>query len=264
MTSLLKYLPTILIGLLTVIAVVAFGTMVMSGVPLFPYGLIVPAVLIGPVVSLFRFRGKLNELAGDLPGIFGGLVATDGPLAVGTVRGIEPTGMLVNDVRRYVVDMDVHTPEGTEFSGQMKTLIPEHELDVFKTGVMLPVMYNPARPDKISLAPESRMAEAQEVFDAVRIRMGLVDTGSRELSDRGVTTRGVIVETVPTGDIRHGHTEMELKVRFPLADGTMVERTRTTYVSPVNLDQLSVGSQVEIVYLPYDDSRFMIQLALVS
>lgn len=188
-----------------------------------------------------------------------GAVPPDAPLAVGVIRGVRKTLTEINGVPRYVVNMDVRTSEGTEFAGNLETTVARGERDEFQVGRMMPVTHHPTKPHKLGRCPAERLVEARAVMEAVRIRMGLEDGGTRDISDRGVATRGVVMATVPTGQLRDGHTEVDVTVRFPLPDGTLVDRRCTSYVSHAYLDRVRVGSQVDITYLPHDDSRVVLR-----
>lgn len=203
----------------------------------------------GVIVAVIRVTSALRSAAGDSN--------PHAPIAVATLLDLQPTGTLINDVRQYRLHLHVHTPDGTEFDGEAKQLIPAHLLSQMQPGVMIPVTYDPAKPGKVGFPSGSRTAETQEALTQIRTRLGLADPRSSEIAASGVTTRGVVVGREPTGRIRHGHSELLLTVRFERRDGVMVERTKIAWLPPAWLSKFDVGAQVEITYLPHDDSQFV-------
>lgn len=253
-----QHLPDI-ISVLVILAVIgpAGGTFI-SGVPLLVQ-ITLLIIYIPVIVGLFRVR---RELAESFRIVLETPPPADARLAVATIREVTPTGLLLRGVRCHVVDTEVHRPDGIEFPCRLRLFIPEKERAHYQPGVMVPVVYPPRRPTRCHPAPAEWSHESWKALDMEYARKGLADPGLRGVRDHGVAVPGVVVSATPTGHARHAHSQMDITVRFPLPDGTIVERSRTTWVSPLQLPQLIVGAPVDVRYLPHDDAKFVLQLDL--
>ncbi|MFC6146152.1 hypothetical protein [Corynebacterium nasicanis] len=185
-------------------------------------------------------------------------------LGIGTVEKLEPTGMSINDTPQYRITLRVRGADLQEFTGQLKMFIPPHELAALPKGTMLPVAYEPSKPQALIEVPADRMPEAQDLIDRQRVHMGLADPQGSEIHARGLSTTGVIMAVTPTGEIRHGHTGLEITLKFPTSSGALVERSKVSFLSPALLSQLTVGRQVTVFYLPEDDTRFSFEISTID
>lgn len=184
------------------------------------------------------------------------------PIGIGTLRKVRRTHLSINDIPQYELTFDVQTPDGQQFAARAHLLAMSHELARFTEGSRIPVCYLPGRLNRVQLAPESRAAEAAEVAHAIGVRQGTADPEVMEIARSGRTSIGVVLSTEPTGEIRGGQTALALTVRIQRPEGTYFDATKTVYVTPAMLASVQVGRQVEVRYLPYDESRFCLTLAL--
>lgn len=177
-------------------------------------------------------------------------------LGVGSVEKITSTGLSVNDVPQYRLTLRVRGADLQEFTGQLSLFIHPHELGTFARGTVLPVAYEPEKPQKLLEVPDDRMEEAQEMYHRQRVLMGLADPRGPEIHSRGTATTGVIMAVTPTGEIRQGHTGLEITVRFRNLGGVLVDRSTVTFLQPSMLPKFTIGHQVEVFHLPEDDTQF--------
>ncbi|MFC6146154.1 hypothetical protein [Corynebacterium nasicanis] len=218
--------------------------------------------------TLFALVGAFPAVGGLLlMAVARGIAATLSPnarLGVGSIEKLEQTGLSVNEMPQYRITLRVLGVGEREFTGVLKTLIAEHEVPALTKGTLLPVAYEPERPDKLLPVPADRMGEVQEMFDRQRVLMGLADPRGPEIHARGIKTTGVIMAVTSTGEIRHGHTGLETTVRFPGLGGALVDRSKVSFLLPSVLPQLAVGSQLEVFYLPEDDTQFSFSLHTID
>ncbi|SMG32584.1 hypothetical protein SAMN06295981_1995 [Corynebacterium pollutisoli] len=175
---------------------------------------------------------------------------------MGSVEKVTWTGLSVNDVPQYRLTLRVRGTDLQEFTGQLSLFIRPHELGTFAPGTIMPVAYEPEKPQRLMEVPDDRMEEAQQMYHRQRVLMGLADPRGPEIHARGTVTTGVIMSVTPTGEIRHGHTGIEIAVRFRDLGGNLVDRSKVTFLTPSMLSRLTVGRQIEVFHLPEDDTQF--------
>jgi hypothetical protein len=220
------------------------------------YGLI--PVGIGIVYTVIAWVLARLEDMFNLDG--GSRLSPSARLGTGTVLSVARTGMTVNDVPRYRISLRVRDADMSEFTGELKMLVPHHELDAVRPGALLPVIYEPSDPTRLYLVPEDRIAEAQQVLQRQQVQLGLADPRAAEVYDRGVPVTGVVMSMTPTGEIRHGQTGLETVLRFTNPHGVMVERSKRMFLPSSSLELVGVGRQVNLRVLPEDDTQLALEL----
>lgn len=186
------------------------------------------------------------------------------PIGIGTLLRVERTGMSINDVYVYRLVLDVQTHDGQRFQGALRETFFDHEMAEFKPGSLIPVVYDPSKPHRLELPGEDRQEEAARVLMHLRVQMGLNDPRAPEIAANGVETLGVVMARVPTGQVRQGHTELEVTVRFTRLDGRTVERQKKVWLMPIYLSQLEPGLEVVVQYLPHDDTQLNIGISTMG
>ncbi|MDO5669626.1 MAG: hypothetical protein Q4G50_06450 [Corynebacterium sp.] len=94
-------------------------------------------------------------------------------LGVGTVEKLAEIGLTVNDVTQYRITLRVRGADMREFTGDLQLMIPLPELASFSEGTIMPVAYEPDKPQRLLTVPDERMAEAQEMFNRLQVQLGL-------------------------------------------------------------------------------------------
>lgn len=224
---------------------------------------LVPLVVLGvTTLTMAPFLGMSKQFD-EAMRQFSGKPDTDfagAPVGIGTVRDVSMTGLSINDVQQYEISFDVETVDGAAFSATCKQLVTPQELTMLREGTMLPVTYRSDRPGVVHLADEDRTDEAQLVMQQIRVRKGLSDPDAMLIAHHGVPATGVVVSAVPTGEIRHGHSGMEVSVLVTRPDGTRFTGHKRSYLLPRQLGGIQVGSQVGVHYLAEDESRMSLTL----
>ncbi|WP_058234749.1 hypothetical protein [Devriesea agamarum] len=182
---------------------------------------------------------------------------------VGTIEQVEMTGLEINGIRVYKLAMRVTDKDSNEFHGTLKAPIPPHQTQGLIPGAMLPVGFKPEKPEKLYPLPSERVGEVNDLLQQDRIKKGLSDQESVETVKRGVSVTGVVVESTPTGEVRDGHTALDITVRFARADqpSEFIDRTKTVYLQPQQVANVAVGRQVQVFYRPEDDAYIAMGIA---
>jgi|GEM_PF-4208460 len=214
------------------------------------------ALTMAPFLRMSKtFDEAMRQFSGKPDGDFAGA-----PVGIGTVREVSMTGLSINDVQQYEITFDVETVDGATFTGACKQLITPQELAMVGEGTMLPVTYRADRPGVVHLAGEDRVDEAQLVMQQIRVRKGLSDPDAMVIAYQGVPASGIVVAATPTGEIRHGHTGLDLSVIVTRPDGTQFTGHKRSYLLPRQLGAIQVGSQVGVHYLAEDESKLSLSL----
>ncbi|MBZ2196519.1 hypothetical protein [Occultella gossypii] len=185
----------------------------------------------------------------------------DSGIAVGRVVSLNRTALSVNDVPQQRLVLDVETPDGGRFRSQATQLIPEHELGAFEPGALLPVRYRPGRTRSVSLIADSSDA-AQAALNDYLVGKGLITPQDLDVARRGVRTSAVVTAATPTGQVRDGHTQLQLDVLVARPDGSQYPVTQRLFVPASQLSRVHVGSRVATFVLPEDEQRVSVGLAV--
>ncbi len=245
-----------------VVGIVFFAVPGMSEMGMLRY-LIPIGIIALTVLTMLPFL-KLSSSADAALRQFRGLASKDfagAPIAIGTLVELSPTGMTINNVEQYELLLDVETGDGQQFRATCRQLVPHQQLSSMTPGVQLPVTHRPDRPGVVELAGQDRADEAQALHHQLRVNKGLAEADSLTIAAEGTHAMGVVLAAVPTGEIRHGQTGLELTVAVTRPDGSQFTAHKATYLPPVHLSLTQPGSQVRVSYLPHDESRFTITVA---
>jgi hypothetical protein len=98
----------------------------------------VPAAIWGP--GYVRYRQELRVLA-------------DGTPATAIVLGLEDTGNRFNDTPEIIVRLRVTAEGRPPWDASVRRILSIAEAGYFATGRQIPVRYDPARPERIAIAP---------------------------------------------------------------------------------------------------------------
>lgn len=183
------------------------------------------------------------------------------PIAVGTLTRLERTGRSVGGVVVYRLHLDVQTLDGRHFRGVVRRAVPDVHLPRLQPDTLLTVVHDPTGPAALAFPAQARAVEMHRVLTQVRIRMGLTDPWAPRVSERGMRTQGVVMSRVATGQMRHGHTELDVSIGFTRHDRQMVQRRRKLWVSPADRGRFEPGARVTVEYLPDDDTQFNVHPA---
>ncbi|HIT76208.1 MAG TPA: hypothetical protein IAA98_11525 [Candidatus Avipropionibacterium avicola] len=228
---------------------------------------VIPAAVLGiTVISMAPFL-KVSSTFDEAMRQFRGTPNDDfaqAPIGIGTILDADTTGLSINDVQQYEIAFDVETLDGQRFPATCRQLVPQHELSAIARGTVLPVAYRPDRPGVVELVDEDRMVEAQHIHHQLRVAKGLSDPDSLIVTAEGTPAMGVVLSAVPTGEIRHGHTGLELTIAVTRPDGGQFTTSKVSYLPARHVGLVQPGRQLSVHYLPHDESRVSISLPAVA
>lgn len=218
--------------------------------------LVGPALLVFFVPSMFSM-GRLLESAtsGSRPpkGF------RDAPIGIGTVVGMERTGLTVNDAPQMDILLDVSTLDGQSFRGVARQLVDLAELTLLRPGTMLPVRYRPGSSDgKVVLATDAPPEEMQAAMNRVRLAKGEITPKQLRIAENGFETRAVVLQSRPTGEIRGEHAVIAYTLRVSRPDSSTFDIEQTKPMPPSVVPHVQPGMVVRARYLPHDESEVLV------
>ncbi|MFI5536669.1 hypothetical protein ACIA5H_09785 [Nocardia sp. NPDC051900] len=213
------------------------------------------ALTLIPIVFAFTGEGILSALTGRNSAEF-----RDGLTGLGTVRSVRQTGVTVNDQPQVHVEFSVEGSDGKIFHSSAKMIVPLTELALLRAGVVLPVRYLPGRTDKVEVDLSGDAAAAQHAMNESLIRKGITTRHKLDIAERGIATQAVVQSLSVTGNIRDGHSEVELGLVVTRPDGSSFATRVTKFLAPASVGRVQVGRVLRAHYLPENESEVVIAL----
>ncbi|CAM3533253.1 hypothetical protein OCAE111667_14365 [Occultella aeris] len=99
-------------------------------------------------------------------------------------------------------------------------------------------------------------------LDEYLVARGLVTASDLDVSRRGVRTSALVTAATPTGQVRDGHTQLQLDVLVARPDGSRYPVTQRLFVPASQLPRVHVGSRVATFVLPEDEQLISVGLAV--
>ncbi|WP_067715783.1 hypothetical protein [Nocardia yamanashiensis] len=213
------------------------------------------ALTLIPIVFAFTGEGIMSAFTGLNSSEF-----RDGELGIGTVRAFAQTGLTVNDQPQIRLDMQVETQDGKTFDSHAKMIIPLTELALLRPGVVLPVRYLPGRTDRVEVDLSGDTDGAQEAMNASMIRKGFTTEAKLDIGRRGVPAQAVVRALSVPGEIRDGHSRLDLTLVVTRPDGSTFETRTEKFLPPASVAQVQVGRVVQVRYLPENEREVVLAL----
>ncbi|MFR9771030.1 hypothetical protein [Nocardia sp. SC052] len=213
------------------------------------------ALTLIPIVFAFTGEGILSALTGRNSAEF-----RDGLTGLGTVRSVRQTGVTVNDQPQVHVEFSVEGSDGKIFHSSAKMIVRLTELALLRAGVVLPVRYLPGRTDKVEVDLSGDAAAAQHAMNESLIRKGITTRHKLDIAERGIATQAVVQSLSVTGNIRDGHSEVELGLVVTRPDGSSFATRVTKFLAPASVGHVQVGRVLRAHYLPENESEVVIAL----
>ncbi|MBB5958011.1 hypothetical protein FHS29_004619 [Saccharothrix tamanrassetensis] len=205
-------------------------------------------VIVVPVMFSIARLTKGVSLSGGVHRTFRGA-----PLGIGRVTGVARTSLSVSDQPLMEIELEVDTPEGHTFRGRTRQVVDITELGAVRIGTTLPVRYLPD--GRVTLATDAAPHEVQAAFDRVQLAKGLITPRQLHIAEHGTDAHAVVLSLVPTGEVRHDRSVVDLTLRVTRPDRTMFDLTRQRALPPSVIPQLQPGAVVRVRYLPHDESE---------
>ncbi|MBL1074755.1 hypothetical protein JK358_10130 [Nocardia sp. 2] len=213
------------------------------------------AITLVPIVFAFTGDGILSALTGNNSAEF-----RNGLMGLGTVENIGHTGVTLNDQPQVRIDFRVEGVDGKVFRSQAKMIVPITQLALLRPGVVLPVRYLPERTDRVEVDLSGDTAAAQEAMNAAMIRKGFTTPAKLDIARRDIATQGIVRGLSVPGEIREGHSKLELTLVVTRPDGSTFETRTEKFLPPAQVSQVQVGRVVGVHYLPGNEQEVVLAL----
>ncbi|WP_405178782.1 hypothetical protein OG225_32970 [Nocardia sp. NBC_01377] len=213
------------------------------------------ALTIVPVVFAFTADGILPALTGLNSSEFQG-----GQMGLGTVRSFRHTGVTLNDQPQVRIEFSVEGVDGKVFPSTARMIVPLTELALLRPGVVLPVRYLPGRTDKVEVDMSGNGAEAQRAMNASMMRKGFTTEAKLDIAERGIRAQAVVQSLSVPGEIRDGHSKIELALRVTRPDGSTFGTRVEKFLPPTAVGYVQVGRIVQVSYLPENELEVVLTL----
>ncbi len=206
-----------------------------------------PLVALPIAIVVFAFTGDsvLTAFTGRNSAAF-----RDGLVGIGTVTGVRPTGMTLNDQPQVRIDLSVEASDGEVFASHAKMIVPLTELALLQPGVVLPVRYLPGLTDKVEIDRSGDPSHAQAAYNQSMIRQGITTEAKLAVAEHGIPAQAVVQSLSVPGEIRNGNSKIALSLVVTRPDGTTFATRVEKFVPPRGVQHIQVGRVVEVRYLP--------------
>ncbi|MEU0503675.1 hypothetical protein [Nocardia sp. NPDC005998] len=215
------------------------------------------AVTIVPLVFAFTGEGIMAAFTGNNSSAF-----RNGLVGIGTVKSFRQTGLTVNDQPQIRIDFSVEGVDGKIFDSHAKMIVPLTELALLQPGVVLPVRYLPDRTDKVEVDRSGDMSAAQHAMNESMIRKGFTTKAKLDIAERGIAAQAVVRSLSVPGEIRNGHSKIELGLVVTRPDGTTFTTGVEKFLPPASVGQVQVGRILRVHYLPENEQEVVIALQI--
>jgi hypothetical protein len=222
------------------------------------------ALTVTPFVFAFTGTGVMQALsgAGVMQALSGNNSSAfrEGLMGIGTIKSFGQTGLSVNDQPQVRIEFSVEGVDGKIFDSTAKMIVPLTELALLQPGVVLPVRYLPDRTDKVEVDRSGDMSAAQQAMNESMIRKGITTKGKLDIAARGVTAQAVVQSLSVTGEIRSGHSKIELGLVVTRPDGTTFATRVEKFLPPASVGHVQIGRILKVHYLPENEQEVVIAL----
>jgi len=182
-----------------------------------------------------------------------------GLLVFGTIVSAEQTGLFVNEQPQLEITLQFSTANGEQVTSSDRMIVALTDLSEIRPGGLLPLRYDPEKPQNIILDLDVELDVLQAALDAQLVASGETTREKLDIRDNGVKAQGVVLSAQPTGKIVDGKGEMKLHINVVRPDdqGTFEVVTERP-VSQQHLSDVQPGSVIEVYYYPWDEQNIVI------
>ncbi|MFD6155260.1 hypothetical protein ACFWF7_13525 [Nocardia sp. NPDC060256] len=217
----------------------------------------ITAITLVPIVFAFTGEGIVTAFTGRNSAEF-----RDAPVGLGTIKSFGQTGLAVNDQPQVRIEFSVEGVDGKNFTATAKMIVPLTELALLQPGVVLPVRYLPGRTDKVEVDRSGDTTIAQRAMNESMIRKGITTRHKLDIAERGIATQAVVQSLSVPGEIRDGHSKIELGLAVTRPDGSTFSTRVEKFLAPSRVGQVQVGRILRVHYLPANEQEVVIALAV--
>ncbi|MEU6584244.1 hypothetical protein [Nocardia sp. NPDC046763] len=213
------------------------------------------ALTIVPIAFAFTGDGIISAFTGNNSSQF-----RNGLVGLGTVQGVRQTGVYLNEQPQVRIDFRVEGADGKVFASHAKMIVPLTQLALLRPGVVLPVRYLPDRLEKVEVDLSGDTSAAQEAMNAANIRKGFTTPAKIDIARRGIAAQAVVRSLSVPGEIRDGHSRLDLVLVVTRPDGSTFEARTEKFLPPAAVSMVQVGRVVNVHYLPENEQEVVLSL----
>lgn len=162
------------------------------------------------------------------------------------------------------VKVDVENQGGEVFASELVRKVPVPALSLIEPGLQFPAMYRPDRREKVKIARGSHQDRAQEFFEQVRLRDGLLDTAALDADRRGRIAYARLLSVRDTGERRRGLPVRALDLRIRSVEGPEYNHTSVMVLTPNQIRMLTPGRILRVKYVPENPTHVAVALEPVK
>ncbi|AJE32572.1 hypothetical protein B842_03595 [Corynebacterium humireducens NBRC 106098 = DSM 45392] len=175
----------------------------------------------------------------------------DAKVGVATVWEVQSVTELKDGRRLVTVGVQVEPADGgVPFNSTFTRRVPQASVAGIQPGLQFPAMYRPQRPEKVKIARGRKQQAAQDFFNHVRVRDGMVQPLELQAAREGVLTEADVVSINPTGQVRGSFPVYDVVLRVRRAGATPYEHRKSMPLSSFEHGLLAATPSVRVKYLP--------------
>lgn len=103
-------------------------------------------------------------------------------------------------------------------------------------------------------------AEAQRAMNESMIRKGVTTPAELDIAARGVPAQAVVRSLSVPGEIRNGHSRLDLGLIVTRPDGSTFSTHAEKFLPPTMVGSVQVGRIVQVHYLPGNEQEVVLSL----
>lgn len=234
MSSFLPWSVALLLLLLVTAAV--------TGISFFTLLSALPLIVGAPVVARAVIRTVRN---GPAP-----VEWPDARVGVATVWQVQSVTELRDGRRLVTVGVRVEPADGgAPFNSTFTRRVPQASVAGIQPGLQFPAMYRPGRPEKVKIARGRKQQAAQDFFNHVRVRDGMVQPQELQAAREGVLTEADVVGVVATGRVLGDLPVYDVDLRVRRVGATPYEHRKSMPLSSFEHRLLTSTPRVRVKYL---------------
>jgi len=175
----------------------------------------------------------------------------DAKVGVATVWEVQSVTELKDGRRLVTVGVQVEPADGgVPFNSTFTRRVPQASVAGIQPGLQFPAMYRPQRPEKVKIARGRKQQAAQDFFNHVRVRDGMVQPLELQAAREGVLTEADVVSINRTGQVRGSFPVYDVVLRVRRAGATPYEHRKSMPLSSFEHGLLAATPSVRVKYLP--------------
>ncbi len=179
---------------------------------------------------------------------------------IGILRGVQRTGLYINEQPQLALTFDAVMPDGSTMPVTVKEIVSLTDLHLLNNGSAFPICYDPASFTG-ALDNAADQEALQDLFDRYMARRnprGFTYEQRVTLRTRGIKRKAVLTDMRLTGAEEAGCCEVTLTVRLTEQDGSERILRRTSWMTDSELSMLAVGKIVNLEVVEDDPPWFSI------